>query len=185
MRVGFKILKENNIPVYNACIVGNIIPSYIYTDKNGEAFAIAPIFTSLAEYVLDIKVTCVRGVSVKLHDKAKEIENYYIINIKTKTWSKETLNTRIGGDGFYSIDTKILSPDELIISTSDPMLKVSNCELCLYFDRIKRSCIVNGNLTKPIPIKDSIHTTSRKYYPVFLIPSQKRLTLDNSRGLLI
>lgn len=178
MRVGFKIL-NGTIPV-NATITGNIIPISISTDSNGEAFCIAPVSLSPARYFLDIIITCTR-TSLHITDIAEEIENYYTIDLSTKTWNKETLSGRIRGDGFYKIDEKLLQPDELIVSNNDPMLKVSNCALCLYYNRLKGICFVNGNLTPPIQIKDSIHTTSRLYYPVFLPPSYQRLQRDLKR----
>ncbi len=178
MRVGFKIL-NGNIPV-NATITGNIIPISISTDSNGEAFCIAPVSLSPARYLLDIIVKCSR-TSLHITDIAEEIENYYTIDLSTKTWNKETLSGRIGGDGFYKIDDELLKPEELIVSNNDPMLKVSNCALCLYFNRLKSQCLVNGNLTQPIIISDSIHTTSRLYYPIFLPPSYNRIQRDLKR----
>ena len=178
MRVGFKVL-NGNVPV-NATITGNIIPVSIKTDQNGEAFAIAPVALSPAKYFIDIVCTC-KKTSLHISDIADEIENYYTIDLKTKTWNKETLSGRIAGDGYYRIDNELLKPEELIISKSDPMLKVSNCALCLYFNRLKSICFVNGNLTPPILIKDSIHTTSRLYFPVFLPPSYNRISRDLKR----
>lgn len=178
MRIGFKVL-NGNIPVI-ATLTGNIIPVSITTDNNGEAFAIAPVALSPARYLLDIICAC-KKTSIHITDISDEIENYYTIDLSTKTWSKETLSGRIGGDGFYKIDNQLLKPNELIISNTDPMLKVSNCALCLYFNRLKNICIVNGNLTAPIPIKDSIYTTSRLYYPIFLPPSYIRLQRDLKR----
>lgn len=178
MRIGFKILNKNK-PV-NATITGNIIPVSISTDSNGEAFAIAPVALSPARYFLDIIVTCQKK-SLHITDIADEIENYYTIDLSTKTWNRETLSGRIGGDGFYKIDDELLKPEELIVSNNDPMLKISNCALCLYFNRLKGICIVNGNLTPPIQIKDSIHTTSRLFYPVFLPPSYNRISRDLKR----
>lgn len=179
MRVGFKVL-NGTIPVIKATITGNIIPVQINTDQNGEAFAIAPVALSPAKYLLDVVCTCPR-TSVRITDIADEIENYYTIDQSKKTWIKETLSKRIGGDGFYKIDNEILKPEELIISNSDPMLKVSNCALCLYINRLKSLCIVNGNITPPIKIDDSIHTTCRLYYPVFLPPSYIRMQRDIQR----
>jgi len=181
MRVGFKIL-NGNIPV-NATITGNLIPVSITTDNKGEAFAIAPVSLSPARYFLDIIVKCTR-TSLHITDIAEEIENYYTIDLSTKTWNKETLSGRMGGDGFYKIDEELLKPDELIISNNDPMLKVSNCALCLYYNRLKSECFVNGRLTQPIPIKDSIHTTSRLYFPIFLPPSYQRIKRDLSRLII-
>lgn len=178
MRVGFKVL-NGNVPV-KATLTGNIIPVSITTNDNGEAFAIAPVSISPAKYILDIICTCPK-TSIRISDIADEIENYYTIDLNTKTWSKETLSGRIGGDGFYTIDNELLKPDELIISNTDPMLKVSNCVLCSYFNRLKSICVVNGNLTPPILIKDPIHTTSRLYYPVFLPPSYNRIQRDLNR----
>lgn len=179
MRVGFKVLNVDK-PV-KATITGNIIPVSISTDSNGEAFAIAPVSISPAKYILDVVCTCPK-TSIHISDIADEIENYYTIDMNTKTWSKETLSGRIGGDGFYTIDNELLKPEELIISNTDPMLKVSNCALCLYFNRLKNICIVNGNLTPPIKISDAIHTTSRLYYPVFLPPSYNRIQRDLKRS---
>lgn len=181
MRVGFKVTNRS-LPV-KANINGNIIPVSIQTDNNGEAFAIAPVSISPAKYILDVVCTCPK-TSIRISDIADEIENYYTIDMNSKTWSKETLSGRIGGDGFYQIDSRILSPEELIISNNDPMLKVSNCSLCLYFNRLKNQCIVNGNLTSPIQINDPIHTTSRLYYPVFLPPSYNRIQRDLSRSTI-
>lgn len=178
MRVGFKVVNRN-IPV-QATITGNILPVAITTDSNGEAFAIAPISISPAKYFLDIVCTCPR-TSIHITDIAEEIENYYTIDLRTKKWKKETLSGRIGGDGFYKIDNTLLKSNELIISNTDPMLRVSNCALCLYFNRIKSECVVNGNLTPPIPITNPIHTTSRLYYPAFLPPSYTRIQRDFSR----
>lgn len=178
MRVGFKIL--NGITPIKATITGNIIPVSIKADQNGEAFAIAPVSLSPAKYFLDIIITCPR-TSLHITDIAEEIENFYTIDLRTKTYNKETLSGRISGDGFYKIDNELLKPEELIISNTDPMLKVSNCALCLYFNRIKKECFVNGNLTPTIPIKDEIHTTSRLYYPVFLPPSYQRIQRDLNR----
>lgn len=178
MRVGFKIL-NGSIPV-NATITGNILPVSISTDSNGEAFAIAPVALSPARYLLDVIVSCPK-TSVHITDIADEIENYYTIDMSTKTWSKETLSGKIGGDGYYQIDNELLKPEELIISNNNPMLRISNCALCLYFNRLKSICIVNGNLTPPIKIKDSIHTTSRLYYPIFLPPSYTRMQRDLKR----
>ncbi len=178
MRVGFKVL--NGIIPVNATITGNIIPVSIKTDQNGEAFAMAPVAISPARYFLDVVCTC-PVTSIRITDIADEIENYYTIDMSTKTWRRETLSGRIGGDGFYKIDEELLKPEDLIISNTNPMLKVSNCALCLYFNRLKSTCVVNGNLTPPIPIKDSIHTTSRLYYPVFLPPSYQRIQRDLKR----
>ena len=178
MRVGFKVLNRNR-PV-NATITGNIIPVSINTDSNGEAFAIAPVALSPAKYFIDIVCTC-KKIILHISDIADEIENYYTIDLKAKTWSKETLSGRIGGDGYYRIDERPLQPYELIISNNDPMLRVSNCALCLYFNRLKSICMVNGNLTPPILIKDPIHTTSRLYFPVFLPPSYNRISRDLKR----
>ena len=178
MRVCFKVLNRS-IPV-NATITGNIIPVSISTDSNGEAFAIAPVAISPAKYILDIVCTC-KKTSLHISDIADEIENCYTIDLRTKTWSKETLSGRIGGDGYFKIDERLLQPNELIVSNTDPMLRVSNCALCLYFNRLKSICFVNGNLTPPILIKDSIHTTSRLYFPVFLPPSYNRISRDFKR----
>lgn len=178
MRIGFKVL-NGSTPV-SATITGNIIPVSIATDINGEAFAIAPVALSPARYLLDVICTCPR-TSLHITDIADEIENYYTIDLRTKTWKRETLSGRISGDGFYKIDNELLKPDELIISNTDPMLKVSNCALCLYFNRLKSMCMVNGNLTQPIQISDPIHTTSRLYYPVFLPPSYQRIQRDLKR----
>lgn len=178
MRIGIKVTNGNT--AVNATITGNIIPVSIKTDQNGEAFAIAPVSLSPAKYFLDIIVTCPR-TSLHITDIADEIENYYTIDMGTKTYTKETLSGRIAGDGFYQIDNELLKPEELITSNNDPMLKVSNCALCLYFNRIKKECFVNGNVTPTIPIKDEIHTTSRLYYPVFLPPSYQRIQRDLSR----
>lgn len=178
MRVGFKIL--NGIVPVQATITGNIIPVSIRTDSNGEAFAIAPVALSPAKYIVDIICSC-KKTTLHISDIADEIENYYTVDLKTKTWNKETLSGKIGGDGYYQIDNELLKPEELILSDSNPMLKISNCALCLYFNRLKGICFVNGNLTSPIPIKDSTHTTSRLFYPVFLPPSYQRLQRDLKR----
>ncbi len=178
MRVGFKIL--NRIKPVNATITGNIIPVSISTDVNGEAFAIAPVALSPAKYLVDVIIVCSK-TTLKINDIADEIENYYTIDMKTKTWHKETLSGRIAGDGYYKIDEQLLQLNELIVSNTDPMLRVSNCALCLYFNRLKNMCVVNGNLALPITIRDSIHTTCRLYFPVFLPPSYNRISRDIKR----
>ena len=111
MRIGFKVLNGNR-PV-NATITGNIIPVSISTDSNGEAFAIAPVALSPAKYFIDIVCTC-KKIILHISDIADEIENYYTIDLKAKTWSKETLSGRIAGDGYYQVDNELLGQEELI-----------------------------------------------------------------------
>ena len=180
MRVGFKVTKRG-IPLKDVSIVGNLIIPILITNSNGEAFSIAPIAISIAKYFLDVTITCRKGKSVHIIDTAEEISNYYTIDIIAKTWKKETLSTRIAGDGFYKVDKTLLNQSELIISKTDPMLTISNCSVCLYYNRIMSTCIVNGKVTSPIPIKDPLITTSRLYYPIFLPPSEERIKRDTSR----
>ncbi len=180
MRVGFKVTKGST-PIKNASIIGNLITPILITDSNGEVFSIAPMFISLAKYLLDVTITCRKGESIHLLDIANEISNYYKVDLNTKMWGKETLSPRIAGDGFNKIDPTPLNQSELIISKTDPMLTISNCGICLYYDRIMSTCIVNGKLTLPIPIKNPLITTSRLYYPVFLPPSEERLKRDTQR----
>lgn len=178
MRVGFKIT-GNGEPISSALIAGTLLPPVLFTDKNGEAFAIAPVALAPATYLLNA-VIIKRDQSLPIQDIAEEIENYYTIDITKKTVNRITLGTRIAGDGFYKIDMQPLRPEELIISEDDPMLMISNCLLCIYYDRIRSQCLVNGPLN-PIPIKDPTTTTSRLYYPFFLPPSLDRLKRDLPR----
>lgn len=180
MRVGFRITKGST-PINKATIVGNLTTPILITDTNGEAFSIAPMFISLAKYLLDVTITCRKGESVHIIDIADEISNYYKVDLQSKKWVRETLTPRIAGDGFHKIDSTPLNQSELIISKTDPMLIISNCGICFYYDRIRSVCLVNGNLTAPIPIKSLLITTSRLYYPLFLPPSEERIKRDNQR----
>lgn len=89
MKVKFKVL--NGTAPVKATIVGTILPVSISTDSNGESFAIAPIIISPAKYLLDIVCFC-KKVTLHISDIADEVKNYYIIDLKTKTWSKEPNN---------------------------------------------------------------------------------------------
>lgn len=123
-------------------VAGNLFPSPILTtDDNGEIFSIVPTFVSPGKYLVDVTVSwpetnLYKGSSLKVLDLADEINSYYKIDIESNKWSVERLTSRIGGDGFYSVNQDILIPKNLIVSDKDSILHISNCGICLYFDRI-------------------------------------------------
>ncbi len=182
-RVGFKVTK-GSIPIKDCSVIGNLLIPIAFTDSNGESFNIAPFFINLATYIVDVVITCKKGISVHIHEIIDEINSYYKVDISTGKWTREKLTSRIGGDGFYSINEGILKTNQLVTSPTDSMLNISNCSICLYYNRIRRTCIVNGDLTPEIPISQPSITTSPFYYPFFLLPSKQRIERDSKRHVI-
>lgn len=184
MRIGFKVL-DNEKPLEGAIILGNLLPPLMVTDGNGEAFGIAPFtpfFLPTPALYQAIFVVMKNGKFLASGDIAPEVSNYYTIDLATQTRKREGLGTRIAGDGFWMVDMESLRREELIISDTDPMLKISNCALCMYLERFSSQCLVNGP-RDPIPIEKPFQTTSRLYYPIFLPPAPARVNRDLSRFL--
>lgn len=184
MRVGFRVT-DRGAPVEGALIVGNLVPPVMRTDANGEAFGVAPfgplLLPPLPALYNAIFLVVKDGKVMASSDIAPEVENMYSVDIGTQERTRETLGRRIPGDGFFQVDQEPLGPEELVVSETDPALRISNCGICLYFDRVASVCRVNGRLTPPIPIERPLVTTSRVYYPAFLPPSPQRISRDLAR----
>lgn len=185
-RIGFRVTYHGE-PVKDAIVSGNLFPvPFVTTNDNGEVFSIVPTFVSPGRYLVDVTVSwpetnLYKGSSLRILDLADEINSYYKIDVEDGKWSVDRLTGRIGGDGFYAVNQDILIPENLIISDNDSMLSISNCGICLYFDRIGSVCRVNGKLTEPVLISQPFITTSPFYYPFFLSPSIERINRDVNR----
>ncbi len=180
MRIGF-LVTSNGKPVKGCSIIGNLLVPVTQTDDNGESFNVAPFFVSIAEYIVDVNITCPEGTPVHIFEIADEVSTYYKVDVVNGSWTKERLTTRIGGDGYYAVNEGILRKEDLVISDKDPSIPLSSCSTCLYLNKLLRLCYVNGKLTEPISIEQPFITTSRFYWPLFLPPSTNRINRDVSR----
>ena len=192
--MGFKVVRWGE-PVKGAEIISNVPLGLIdissmtrirvvrraVTDENGEWFGVAPLALAPALYYMDVTVR-EGGDSVRISGVFSEISNMVIVDLAKKEYTVEALSGRIPGDGYFRVDDTIITESDLIDVSDDPVKAVSRCSICLYFNRVSRTCVVNGRKGPKIRIEDPGNTTCQLYYPFFLPPSMQRLARDLQRG---
>ncbi len=188
MRVGIKVLR-NGRPAVGITLAPSLplatgfplLPAFPRTDANGEWFGIVPLAISPAVYLMDVVVDP-EGSAVRINGGFDEIENQFFVDLNRRTVERLRLGTRIPGDGYFEVDTRLLQPKEVVNVSRDQVRFISNCATCMYFTfpgLATGFCAVNGLRTPAIPIPDARNNTCRLYYPYFLQPlSPQRLARD-------
>ena len=191
MRVGFRV-SRGGFPVEGAQLRGTLttgfpfLPAMPKTNSHGEWFGVVPLAVLPGSYAMLVDIS-EAGDLVRISGLFDEIESLFHVNLGSKTWTREKLPTRIPGDGYFAIDSKLLDPTEVVTLTGDQVLDISSCAQCLYYAppaSPKGGCLVNGNDSSPIPINKPREMTCRLYYPFFLHPvSPQRAARDLARGI--
>ena len=198
MRVGFRVTRGGS-PVGGArircrvpaCLIdisvdiaGIPVPTIVreaVTDENGEWFGVAPIAVAPALYYLDVDVTDGES-TVRVRGLFREISNMIYVDLESGSFEARPLDQRIPGDGYNIVFDMLITEEDLIDVSGDPVRAVSRCSICLYYERLTSTCVVNGPRML-IPIADPENTTCPLYYPFFLPPSPVRLSRDLPRGV--
>ncbi len=164
MRVGIKVLR-NGVPVEGFALVPNLplttgfpfIPVVLQTNENDEWFGVVPLAIGAAMHMMDVVVDP-EGSAVGISGTFDEVENQFFVDLNRRTVERRRLGTRIPGDGYFEVDTRLLQPTEVINVSRDRVKFVSNCATCQYFfppGLATGCCVVNGLRTPAIPIPDS------------------------------
>ena len=190
MRIGIKVLR-NGQPAVGVTLAPRLplatgfplMPAFPLTDANGEWFGVVPLAISPAVYLMDVVVDP-EGSSIRINGGFDEIENQFFVDLDRGTVERVQLGTRIPGDGYFKVDTRLLLPKEVVNVSRDAVRFVSNCATCQYYlppGFATGFCAVNGLRTPAIPIPDARNNTCRLFYPFFLQPiSPQRLARDLS-----
>lgn len=142
MRTGFLILRSGQ-PQAGVKVKGiftNPGPSFVppllrlpvepvldlTTDSRGECFAVVPLVVGLALYAMDVEVE-----GLRIRGTFDEISNYFTVELDYGSWQQRKLNPRIPGDGYFFVDQRLLTVEDLINVSEDPVQAISNCAACL------------------------------------------------------